>query len=147
MHRSCVPKILQNTIYKISNNRQNFNENPSMRAILKNLRAQTSEFYEQIEQTPNSQKARSSTRFQNKQPKELKCLSAVLSFFVSCIVFLFSLFVYSVDEGLPGTSYKLALTALSCGAHMMVLLLPPYSLPLHKNIRTRNNTFSIASSK
>ena len=43
MHRSSVPKILQNTIYEISNNRENFNENPNMRAIVKILRAQTSE--------------------------------------------------------------------------------------------------------
>ena len=57
MHRSSVRKILQNTIYEISNNRENFNENPSMRAVVKILRAQTSEhlskFCEQIEQRPN----------------------------------------------------------------------------------------------
>ena len=57
MHRSSVPKILENTIYEISNNRDNFNENPSMRAIVKILRAQISEhlskFCEQIEQRPN----------------------------------------------------------------------------------------------
>ena len=56
-HRSCVPKILQNTIYEISNNRENFDENPRMRAIVKILRALTSEylstFCEQIEQRPN----------------------------------------------------------------------------------------------
>ena len=43
MHFSSVPKILQSTIYEISNNQENFNENPSMRAIVKILRAQTSE--------------------------------------------------------------------------------------------------------
>ena len=54
MHRSSVPKLLQNKIYEISNNGENFNENPSMRAIVKILRAQTSEhqskFCEQNEQ-------------------------------------------------------------------------------------------------
>ena len=57
MHCSSVPKILQNTIYEISNNRENFNENPSMRAIITILRAQTNEhlskFCEQIEQRLN----------------------------------------------------------------------------------------------
>ena len=57
MHCSCVPKILQNTIYEISNNRENFDENPSMRAIEKILRALTrehlSKFCEEIEQRPN----------------------------------------------------------------------------------------------
>ena len=44
--RSSVPKIVQNTIYEISNNQENyFNENSSMRAIVKILRAQTSEHY------------------------------------------------------------------------------------------------------
>ena len=43
MHFSSVPKILQSTIDEISNNRENLNENPSMRAIVKKLRAQTSE--------------------------------------------------------------------------------------------------------
>ena len=43
MHFSSVPRILQSTIYEISNNRENFNENPSMRAIVKILRAQISE--------------------------------------------------------------------------------------------------------
>ena len=57
MHRSSVPNILLKKIYEISNNRENSNENPSMQAIIKILRAQTSEhlykFCEQIEQRPN----------------------------------------------------------------------------------------------
>ena len=49
-----VVKLLQNKIYEILNNGENFNETPSMRAIVKILRAQTSKhlskFCEQIEQ-------------------------------------------------------------------------------------------------
>ena len=44
-------------IYDILRNRANFNQNPSMRAIAKILRARASEhcskFFEQIEQRPN----------------------------------------------------------------------------------------------
>ena len=59
MNRSSVPNILQNTIYEISNNiiEKILTRNPSMRAIVKILRVQTSEhlskFCEQIEQRPN----------------------------------------------------------------------------------------------
>ena len=48
---------LQSTIYEILNNRATFNENPSMRAIAKILRARASEhsskFCEQIKQRPH----------------------------------------------------------------------------------------------
>ena len=84
MHRSCVPKILQNTIYEISNNRENFDENPSMRAIVKILRAQTSEhlskFCEEIEQRPNFA---STLKFQGTicYPYKGVCVFAKLIFF------------------------------------------------------------------
>ena len=52
-----VPKNIQRKINELSSNRANFNENPSMRAIAKILRARTSEhlskFCEQFEQRPN----------------------------------------------------------------------------------------------
>ena len=56
---SCVPKksCKSRLTTEISNNRVNFNENPSMRAIAKILRTRASEhlfkFCEQIEQRPN----------------------------------------------------------------------------------------------
>ena len=57
-HIFLYQKTLHNTIYGISSNPVNFNENPSMRAVAKILRARANEhsfhFCEQIKQRPNS---------------------------------------------------------------------------------------------